>query len=157
MSGGLQWPKVTFTIRLQTNLQQTIRLSWFVMELRSFWHIWDVETRRLKIMEVGDLNSQVSSWFLRTNDPLIWPCPVLNMVVSQRCFKGLPLKFYFRYFGDICSNRKGNFKRAINRKWQPEILLFIWHRRFEGMSNDQTFQNSLVTWYYLAINTLGCK
>ena len=34
------------------------------------------------------LKSQVSSWFCRTNDPLICPCSVL-MVLSQKCFKGL--------------------------------------------------------------------
>ena len=49
---------------------------------------------------------------------------VLNVVVSEKCFKGLPLKFYFRPFGDIRSNRKWNLKSAVNRKRQPEIVLY---------------------------------
>ena len=49
-------------------------------------------------------NSQVSSWFCRT--PLIYCYSVLNVIVSEECFKGLPLKFYFRPFGDIRSNWK---------------------------------------------------
>ena len=69
-------------------------------------------------------NSEVSSWFCRSNDPLICPCPVINVVVSQECFKGLPLKFYFQPFDDICSNRKWNLWSAVNRKWQPEILFW---------------------------------
>ena len=54
----------------------------------------------------NSFNSQVSSWFCRTNDPLICRYPVLNVVVSEKCFKGLPLKFYFRPFDDIRPNRK---------------------------------------------------
>ena len=108
------------------------------------------------------LNSQVSSWFCRTNDPLIWPCPGLNMVVSQKCFKGLPLKFCFRPFGDIRWNWKWNIKSAVNRKWQPEILFFIWHRRFEGKSlllRGMTWASRIspVTCHFLAINTFGCR
>ena len=36
-------------------------------------------------------NSQVSSWFCRTS--LIYCYSVLNVIVSEKCFKGLPLKF----------------------------------------------------------------
>ena len=81
-------------------------------------------------------NSQVSSWICRTNDPLIFPYPLLNMVVFEKCFTGLPLKFYFRPFGDIPSNREWNLQSAVNWKWQPETLFLIGHWRLERMRND---------------------
>ena len=60
----------------------------------------------IKIANTITVNSQVSSWFCRTNDRLICPYPVPNVVVPQKCFKGVLLKFYLRLFGDIRSNRK---------------------------------------------------
>ena len=99
------------------------------------------------------MNSQVSRWFCRTNDPLICPCPVLNVVVPQKCFKGLPLKFRFRPFGDIRSNRKWNLRRAVNRKYSFSSGiegLKVWEMNWAS-------QISLVTWHFLAIHTLGCR
>ena len=53
-------------------------------------------------------NSCVISWFCRTNDPLICRYSALNVVVSGKCFKRFPLKFYFRPLSDIRSNWKWN-------------------------------------------------
>jgi len=83
-------------------------------------------------------NSQVSSWFCKTNDRLICPYPLLNMVVFENCFTGLLLKFYFRPFDDIRSNRKWNLLSTVNRKSQPETLFLVGHWRLEGMRNDLT-------------------
>ena len=101
------------------------------------------------------LNSQVSSWFYRTNDPLICPCPVLNVGVSQKWFKGLPLKFYFRPFGDIHWNRKWNLKSAVNRKRQPEIVFTVNNKDFKAWGMTWASQIGLIMCYFLTIYTLG--
>ena len=76
----------------------------------------------IKIWEnIHIFNSQVLSWFCRTNDPLICRYPVVNVVVSEKCFKGLPLKFCFRPFGDIHWNQKLDLKSAPHRKWRTDI------------------------------------
>ena len=98
--------------------RHTIKQSPYEVVLYNQWPLY---------LHVAGLNSHVSSWFCRTNDPLIYLYPLLNMVVCEKCFKALPLKFYFRLFGDIRSNRKWNLKSAINRKWQPETLFLIGH------------------------------
>ena len=74
-------------------------------------HCWCVFWK----INLAMVNSQVSSWFCRTNDPVICRYPVLDVVVSEKCFKKLPLKFYFRPFGDIRSNRKWNFKGSSDQ------------------------------------------
>ena len=121
----------------------------------TFWCVFQLQTYEAitKRMIGSCLNSQVSSWFCRTNEPLIWPCPGLNMVVSQKCFKGLPLKFCFRPFGDIRSNRKWNIKSAVNRKYSFSSGiegLKVW-----GMTWASRI--SPVTCHFLAINTFGCR
>ena len=41
------------------------------------------------------INSQLSSWFRRTKNSIIYPYPVINVIVSQNCFKGHPPKLLF--------------------------------------------------------------
>ena len=41
------------------------------------------------IYEIVIFNSQVSSWFCRTNEPLIYTCQGLNVVVSQKFWDSL--------------------------------------------------------------------
>ena len=103
------------------------------------------------------LNSQVSSWFCRTNDPLICRYPVLNVVVPEKCFKGLLLKFYFRPFGGIRSNRKLNLKSAVNRKRQPEMGFPVGIEGFKAWRMTWASQIGLFMCYFLAIYTLGCR
>ena len=69
-------------------------------------------------------NSQVSSWFCRTNHHLICPYPLLNIVVFENLWR------------DSRSNRKWNLQSAVNWKWQPETLFLIGHWRLERMRND---------------------
>jgi len=102
-------------------------------------------------------NSQVSSWFCRTNDPLICRYPVLNVVVPEKCFKGLPLKFYFRPFGGIRSNRKWNLKSAVNWKRQPEMVCPVGIEGFKAWGMAWASQIGLIMCYLLAIYTLGCR
>ena len=103
------------------------------------------------------LNSQVSSWFCRTNAPLTCRYLVLNVVVPEKCFKGLPLKFYFRPFGGIRSNRKWNLKSAVNRKRQPEMVFTVGIEGFKAWGMTWASQIGLIMCYFLTIYTLGCR
>ena len=82
---------------------------------------------------------------------------MLNVVVSEKCFKGLPLKFYFRPFGDIRSNRKWNLKTAVNRKRQPEIVFPVGIEGFKAWGMTWASQIGLIMCYFLTIYTLGCR
>ena len=63
-------------------------------------------------------NSQVSSWFCKTNDRLICPYPLLNMVVFENCFTGLLLKFYFPPFDDL-QYSVYNVRSFASPPWYP--------------------------------------
>ena len=117
----------------------------------------NLTNKHVKIIVWGVLNSQVSRWFCRTNDPLICRYPVLNVIVSEKCFKGLPLKFYFRPFGDIRSNRKWNLKSAVNRKRQSEIVFPVGIEGFKAWGMTWAGQIGLIMCYFLTIHTLGCR
>ena len=131
----------------------------------TFWCVFQLQTYEAitKRMIGSCLNSQVSSWFCRTKNPIIYPWPVFSVAVSQNCFKvleikGLTLKFYFWQFGDIRSNRKLNIKSVLKRKY----FFYIWHRWFGArwklhLEMTWRIQISLATCYFLAIYTLFCR
>ena len=113
----------------------------------TFWQmLWFGDNFEMLSFNSRDINRQVSSLFCRTNDPLICPCPVVNVVVSQKCYQGLTLKFYFRPFGDIRSNRKWNFQSAINRKYFSHVTSMVSRIMWACHIN-------LVTCHFRAINT----
>ena len=62
-----------------------------------------------KAYNIGLLNSHHTRWFSTTNDPLLCIYQVLNEVISEKLFKGLPFKINSATSDGISSNRKFNF------------------------------------------------
>ena len=121
----------------------------------NYW-IYLMNISRLKFLYwINDFNSQVSSWFCKTNDPLIYCYPVLNVVVSEKYFKGLPLKFYFWHL--VISARTGNKILKVlltgieNQKFQckrNDLSKSVWPYRviFSLQSIPLVVENQLETW-----------
>ena len=79
---------------------------------------------------------------------------LLNEVVSQKFFNGLPLKLNSAIFGDISSNRKLTLKSPRHRKWETEIIIFVSDWRFINTINHLIYP---ITCLFLEIKPRGCR